>query len=66
MPDDRRNRLQRYETWTAECEMLARKAVDRTMQNNYERLAMHYRYLAITFGKALALHRNELNKLKLH
>jgi hypothetical protein len=66
MPDDRHARLLRYETWAAECEMLARVATDRLKQNQYERLAVHYRYLAASFREALVMYGVGLAKLTLH
>jgi len=65
MADDRHKRLLRYETWAAECEMLARVATDRLKQNQYERLAVHYHYLAASFREALAMHSIGLAKLTL-
>jgi hypothetical protein len=66
MADVRYKRLERYETWAVECEMLARAATDRLKQKQYERLAAHYSYLATSFREALAMHTAGLAKLTLH
>jgi hypothetical protein len=66
MSDVRHKRLERYDTWAAECEMLARTATDRLKQKQYERLAAHYHYLASSFREALAMHGAALAKLTLH
>jgi hypothetical protein len=66
MGDVRHNRLGQYETWAAECEMLARVATDRLKQKQYEYLAAHYYYLTISFREALAIHSAVLAKLTLH
>ncbi len=66
MPDVRDRRLQRYETWAAECDMLARVVTDRTKQRHYEYLAAHYHFLASSFRDALAMHSAVLAKLTLH
>jgi hypothetical protein len=66
MTDVRHKRLERYEAWAAEYERLARMASDRTAQERYEHLAVHYRYLASSFRDALAMHRAALAKLTLH
>jgi len=66
MTDVRHKRLERYEAWAAEYEMLARMASDRMAKERYEHLAVHYRYLASSFRDALAMHRAALSKLTLH
>jgi hypothetical protein len=66
MADVRYKRLERYETWAVECEMLARVATDRLKQKQYERLAAHYHYLATSFREALAMHTAGLAKLTMH
>jgi hypothetical protein len=66
MIDVRQKRLERYEAWAAEYEILARVAIDPVKQQQYERLAAHYRYLAASFRKALAVHSAALAKSKLH
>jgi hypothetical protein len=66
MADVRNKRLEQYEAWAAEYEMLARVTTDRATQKQYEHLAVHYRYLASSFRDALAMHRAALAKLTLH
>lgn len=66
MADVRQKRLERYETWAAECKVLARIMTDRSKQGQYERLAAHYEYLAASFREALATHSAALSKLTLH
>jgi hypothetical protein len=66
MTDVRHKRLEQYEAWAAEYEILARAATDRATQERYERLAVHYRYLASSFREALAMHSAALAKLTLH
>ncbi len=66
MADVRQKRLERYETWAAECEILARVVTDRSKQEQYEHLAAHYSYLAASFREALAIHSAALAKLTLH
>ena len=66
MADVRQKRLERYETWAVECRVLARIATDRAKQEQYERLAAHYEYLAASFREALAVHHAALSKLTLH
>jgi hypothetical protein len=65
MTDPRYRRLERYETWAAECRALARSASDRSKQRQYEHLAAHYDYLASSFREALAIHDAALAKLRL-
>ena len=66
MTDVRHKRLERYETWAAECEALARQMTDPSKQKRYEYLAAHYQYLAGSFREALATHGSALAKLTLH
>jgi hypothetical protein len=66
MADVRNKRLEQYEAWAAEYEMLARVTTDRATQKQYEHLAVHYRYLASSFRDALTMHRAALAKLTLH
>ncbi|HVX75047.1 MAG TPA: hypothetical protein VHB49_02900 [Bradyrhizobium sp.] len=66
MADVRQKRLERYEAWAAECEILARVAADRSKQKQYEHLAAHYHYLAASFREALAMHSAALARLTLH
>jgi hypothetical protein len=64
--DVRRKRLERYERSAADCEMLARLAIDRVKRVEYERLGAHYRALATGFRDALTMHSVALAKLVLH
>lgn len=67
MTDVRCQRLERYETWAAECETLARLSTDDPVkQAQYERLAAHYSYLASSFRKAITVHSVALSRLTLH
>ena len=66
MADVRHKRLERYETWAAECRVLAGVMTDPARQEHYERLAAHYEYLAASFREALAMHKDALSKLTLH
>ena len=66
MADVRQKRLERYETWATECEMLARAVTDRSKQEQYGELAAHYGHLATGFREALAMHSAALAKLTLH
>jgi hypothetical protein len=66
MGDVRNNRLERYETWAVECELIARVIIDRSKQRQHEELAAHYSYLAASFREALAIHSAALAKLTLH
>ena len=65
MADVRHNRLERYETWAAECQLIARLITHRSKQKQYEELAAHYCYLAASFREAVALHNAALAKLTL-
>jgi hypothetical protein len=48
------DRLERSETLTAECELIAKLATDGAKRELYLRLAMHYRELAADMRKAIA------------
>ena len=50
---DLQNRLERFETLTAECELIAKLATDATKRELYLRLAMQYRDLAGDMRKAI-------------
>jgi hypothetical protein len=62
MADVRQKRLERYETWAAECQILARAVSDHSKQKHYEHLSAHYSYLAASFREALAMHSAALAK----
>jgi hypothetical protein len=66
MTDVRHKRLEQYEARAAEYEVLARVAMDTSKQQEYERLAAYYRYLAVSFRRALAIHSAASAKLTLH
>src|ERR1700756_4762466 len=51
-----KKRLEQYETWAAECKMLARAGTDHSKQKQYENLSAHYSYLSASFRDALAMH----------
>jgi hypothetical protein len=51
---DLQNRLERFETLTAECELIAKLATDATKRELYLRLAVQYRDLAGDMRKAIA------------
>ncbi len=51
---DLRDRLERFETTAAECEMIAELTTDNTKRELYLRLAMRNRDLAIEMRKAIA------------
>jgi len=50
---DLQNRLERFETLTAECELIAKLATDSTKRELYLRLAVQYRDLAGDMRKAI-------------
>jgi hypothetical protein len=50
---DLQNRLERFETLTAECELIAKLATDATKRELYLRLAVQYRDLAGDMRKAI-------------
>jgi hypothetical protein len=64
--DLRQKRLERYETSAAECETLARLAIDHSPRTEYENLAALYRSLASGFRNALAIYSTALAKLTLY
>jgi hypothetical protein len=66
MADVRHMRLERYEAWASEYEVLASVATDRSQQKQYEYLAAHYHSLAVSFREALAIYSAALAKLTLH
>jgi hypothetical protein len=66
MADVRHNRLERYETWAVECEILARVATDPSRKKQYELLAAQYAKLAASFREALAVHSAALARLTRH
>lgn len=51
---DLEDRLERSETLTAECELIAKLATDATKRELYLKLAEHYRELAADMRQALA------------
>jgi hypothetical protein len=51
---DLQDRLERFETLTAECELIAKLATDSTKRELYLRLALHYRELAGDLRRAIA------------
>jgi hypothetical protein len=48
------NRLERFETLTAECELIARLATDSTKREFYLELSEQYRQLAVDMRQAIA------------
>jgi hypothetical protein len=48
------NRLERFETLTAECELIARLATDSTKRELYLKLSEQYRQLAVDMRQAIA------------
>ena len=48
------DRLERFETLTAECELIAKLATDSTKREFYLRLSEQYRQLAVDMRKAIA------------
>lgn len=48
------DRLERFETLTAECELIAKLATDSTKREFYLRLAEQYRQLAADMRQAIA------------
>ena len=66
MADVRHRQLERYEASATEYEILARVATDRSQQRQYEHLAAHYHFLAVSFREALAISSAALAKLTLH
>jgi len=51
---DLQNRLERFETLTAECELIARLATDSTKREFYLKLSEQYRQLAADMRQAIA------------
>jgi hypothetical protein len=51
---DLETKLERFETLTAECELIAKLATDGPKRELYLRLALHYGELADDIRKALA------------
>lgn len=48
------NRLERFETLTAECELIGRLATDSTKREFYLKLSEQYRQLAVDMRQAIA------------
>ncbi len=51
---DLQNRLERLETLSAECELIAKLATDTTKREFYLRLALHYCDLAADMRRTIA------------
>ncbi|WP_314958561.1 hypothetical protein [Bradyrhizobium cosmicum] len=51
---DLENRLERFETLTAECELIAKLATDNTRREFYLKLSDQYRQLAVDMRQAIA------------
>ena len=51
---DLQNRLERFETLTAECELIAKLATDSTKREFYLKLSEQYRQLAVDMRQAIA------------
>ena len=51
---DLHDRLERFETLTAECELIAKLATDSTKREFYLRLGEQYRQLAVDMRQAIA------------
>ena len=51
---DLRDRLERFETLTAECELIAKLATDSTKREFYLKLSEQYRQLAVDMRQAIA------------
>ena len=51
---DLQDRLERFETLAAECELIAKPATDGAKRELYLRLALHYRELVADMRKAMA------------
>jgi hypothetical protein len=47
-------KLERFETLAAECELIAKLAMDGAKRELYLRLALHYRELAVDIRRAIA------------
>ncbi|MCK1653739.1 hypothetical protein IVA88_20175 [Bradyrhizobium sp. 149] len=48
------DRLERFETLTAECELIAKLATDGTKRAFYQKLSEQYRQLALDMRQAIA------------
>jgi hypothetical protein len=48
------DRLERFETLTAECELITKLATDSTKREFYLKLSEHYRQLAVDMRQAIA------------
>jgi hypothetical protein len=53
---DLQDRLERFETLTAECELIAKLATDSKKRELYLHLAVQYRDLAVDMRRAIASH----------
>jgi hypothetical protein len=51
---DLEGKLEQFETFAAECELIAKLATDKAKSELYSRLALHYRELAADMRKAIA------------
>jgi hypothetical protein len=51
---DLEGKLERFETLAAECELIAKLAMDKAKRELYSRLALHYRELAADLRKMIA------------
>jgi len=51
---DHQDRLERFETLAAECELIAKLATDASKRELYLRLAVHYRELSDDMRRAIA------------
>jgi len=51
---DHQDRLERFETLTAECELITKLATDASKRELYLRLAVHYRELSDDMRRAIA------------
>lgn len=54
---DLEDRLERFETLTAECELIAKLATDSSKRELYLKLGEHYRELAADMRQAIATKR---------
>jgi hypothetical protein len=51
---DFERRLERFETLTADCELIAKMATDGAKRELYLRMALHYRELVVDMRTAIA------------
>jgi hypothetical protein len=51
---DLEGKLEQFETFAAECELIGKLATDKAKSELYSRLALHYRELAADMRKAIA------------